>query len=274
MSNAGFDDVNGFYTEITQNVFELKRNNTNRIYQIVIDSDTPFSPFNGDVKSDVWSIKRSDGFNDIVIYINKNQKLIDDKNGDRNENNDNDWECIVGNKPFPLIETLKSTEDIKDKMEKYKMEQNNKRKAWKAKSNVLYWSRTKQNFIKGKILEVNQGFIYIETEKQKPTFIKDTPQKPKEEEKDDEKDVNIIEIKPEFYEKICIEINSPLIQPDVDENFYKRKLKKKQTVFVWSRNELRFKQGLIANIDNDFVYVQCGNESRYIQKDSFLIQSV
>ena len=97
MSNAGFDDVNGFYNEIKANVFEMRRSDNNRIYQIVIDSQTPFGPLGGDV----WSIKRCDGFNDVVIYINKNGKLIDDKNGNQNENNDNDWECIVGNKPFP-----------------------------------------------------------------------------------------------------------------------------------------------------------------------------
>lgn len=264
VSNAGFNDVNGFYTEIKQNVFELRRNDSNRIYQIVIDSQTPFSPFNGDV----WSIKRCDGFNDVVIYINKNGKLIDDKNGDRNDNNDDDWECIVGNKPFPLIQTFASNKDDQSKLEQFKMEQNNKRKAWKAKSNILYWSRTKKNFVRGKILEVNQGFVSIETARKNSTFNKD-----KGEKKDDEKETNIIEIKPEFYEKICIEINSPLIQPDVDENFYKRKLKKKQAVLVWSRNELKFKQGLIGNVDNGFVFIECGNESRYIQKDSFLIQT-
>ena len=276
VSNAGFDDINGFYRETKKNVFEMIRNDNDRVYQIAIDSETPFAPLGGDV----WSIKRIDGYNDICIYINKNGKLIDDKNGDNNDNNDNDWECIVGNKPYPFIQTLakKSNEEIiQDRMEKFKMEQNNKRKNWKTKSNVLYWSRKKQSFINGNVLKVTEGFVHIETKRQNKGGKRD------KEEKDDEKqqakdEANNAEIKPEFYEQICIEINSDLIQPQVDENFYKRRLKKKQHVLVWSRNELKFKQGMIDNIENDFVYIECGLEvkihSQRLFADTKLLKNI
>lgn len=256
MSNAGFEDVNGFYYEIKKNVFEMTRSDNNRSYQIGIESSTPFSSCVG---GDVWSIKRVDGFNDVCIYVNSNKDFIEN----------NDWKCIVGDKPFPLIQnvSLSSNEKKENNLDKLINEQNNKRKNWKPKSNILYWSRQKQNWLKGRILEINQGFIYIETEK------KTTKRMNKEEKKnDDEKSENNQEIKPSFYEKICIEINSELIQPDIDETFYKRKLKKKQQVLVWSRNELKYKQGIIRDITNDFVYIECGSESRYIQKNSVLIQ--
>eukprot|EP01083_Nonionella_stella_P054639 144230_1 len=98
VSNAGYDDINGCYEEKKENFFEMIRGDNYRIYQIRIDDATPFG-------MNVWTIKRIDGNNEICIYINTNDTII---------KNDNNWKCIVGGKPYPLVEFISNLDDIKE----------------------------------------------------------------------------------------------------------------------------------------------------------------
>merc|ERR1712045_1041378 len=201
VSNSGFEDVNGFYTEIKENVFEMKRSDNNRIYQIAIDKSTPFA-------CNVWSIKRIDCFNEVCIYINTNKNMLDDI-----DDNNNGWQSVVGSIPYPNIKTVVGSISNRNDQEKFVETENNKRKNWKKGDVLLFWSRNKNNWIKGKILQINDGFVYIQTYYDRNN------------QDDDEKKTDK-ENKQENYEKIWIEINSELLQSDIDENFYKRKLKK------------------------------------------------
>jgi len=51
-------------------------------------------------------------------------------------------------------------------------------------------------------------------------------------------------------------------------------LKKKDVVNVWSRSLLKWQRAIITDIERDYCFVSCGNDSRWIQRNSFLIQSV
>eukprot|EP01084_Bolivina_argentea_P169395 293663_1 len=230
VSNAGFDDVNGTYIETAQNVFVLKRSDNNRQYQIAIDADTPFG-------NNVWSVKRIDGLTEICVYIATDKDIID--------NPKSNWECVVGNEPYPVIESVsaKAAQTEKDKeLSNFTNEQNKKRAHWKPKGDVLYWSRNKSNWLRAKIVSINDGFVCAQSAE------------------DEEKKQNV--------EQVWIEMNSQLLQPQVDPSFYKRKLKKNQNVYVWSRNDLQWKSGIITDIQQDFVHVQCDTnaESRWIQR--------
>eukprot|EP01084_Bolivina_argentea_P049079 90314_1 len=100
VSNAGFDDINGCYEEKKENFFEMIRGDNYRIYQIRIEDTTPFG-------MNVWTIKRIDGNNEICIYINTNDTII---------KNDNNWKCIVGGKPYPLVEFISNSDDNQQKI--------------------------------------------------------------------------------------------------------------------------------------------------------------
>ena len=161
-----------------------------------------------------------------------------------------------------------------------KIRTNDRIQNWKPQSRILYWSKQKQTWLKGKILEINERVVYVQIKEQQDndTYNNEYVDEKKNEyeycEDDGQKDS---EQRPRpkrnslLQTTIKFEINSPLIQLD-DISFYKRKLRRNQSVLVWSREELRYQQGTITNIADDYVYIECGPQSRYIHKDSILIK--
>jgi len=248
VSKAGFHDVNGFYTETAHNVFEMHRSDNNRVYQIAIDSATPFSG------ADVWSIKRVDAFQQVCIYINTNVVIVD-----QNAECGPHWQSVVGDKPYPIIESVSFATRQQDAFHKFVSAQAEKRKAWKAKSRVMYWSRARQTFMPGRIVQISEGFAEIVGVEQEEKSSESESEKEKERERE--------------REKVCIALQSELVQPfELPDKT--RKLSRNERVAVWSRNNLKFVQGVIKDTEQDFVLVECGAESRWCQKHSFLIHGI
>ena len=92
VSNAGFGEINGSYTEIDKDVYEMRRNENNRIYRIELETSTPFGNY-------AWTINRVDGFNNICIYANTLSKDIKDLQSSKKG-----WCSVVGDEPFPNIQ--------------------------------------------------------------------------------------------------------------------------------------------------------------------------
>ena len=234
VSNAGFEDVNGMYEEITENVFEMERDN-GRMYSISIDDQCPFA-FN------VWSIKRVDGDQEIAIYCSTAKDLA---NGDQ-------WEAVVGSEPWPTIEFMSN----EHKEEAAIVVDNEQRKRWKKGNDIRFWSRTQLQWLGGKITQIANGFVMVSEVRISG---------------DDEK-----ESKPIGESKLdsgCYLLSSPLLQCAADEQFHKRRLNKKQAVNVWSRKQLKWQTATITKMEQDFCFVECGKESRWIQRNSSLIQA-
>ena len=92
VSCAAFDDVNGIYNEIKEDIFEMRRTDNNRVYRISLETSMPFG------KNYAWTIKRVDGFNDVCIYANTNKDITDTMNVNKC------WHSVVGDEPFPIIQ--------------------------------------------------------------------------------------------------------------------------------------------------------------------------
>jgi len=229
---------NAGFSDVNGAYIEIKENvfemvtDSGRIYTISIDDESPFA-FN------VWTIKRVDGMQEIAIYCNVAKELTSCG-----------WKAVVGSEPWPVVEFMSAA--MKQDVAAMDTE---KRKYWKKGTEILFWSRNSVRWKMGKIAQSTNGFL----------FVSESQIRGGDEEKE-----TVPEMSSES-EGGWFQISSELLQSARDQD-EKRKIKKKQNVYVWSRGTLKWKIGTIADIEQDFCFVACGKESRWVQRDSSMLQ--